>query len=162
MKEKDVRTDYKEHQIKLFVEKDDGTIGVIQTGSYMAKNYIDDFWKKQKHFRNKARNQLINNEISSIAYYIIIREMGIADVAMRVGVSLSQVKKHMKPNYFKDIKLDLAQKYADIFGVPVANLFQIPIENEESLNTIQNKTNNPFIVTIRNRNQNNEQNKFST
>ena len=156
MKEKDVRIDYKEHQLKLFVEKDDGSIGMIKTGSYMAKHYIDDFWKKQKYFHRTARQQLINNDISSIAYYIIIREMGITDVAMRVGISSSQIRKHMKPNHFKDMKLDLAQKYADVFGVPVANLFQIPKEDIESLTTIQTKTKNPFIVTISNRGHTNE------
>ncbi|MGD9200523.1 MAG: helix-turn-helix transcriptional regulator [Chitinispirillia bacterium] len=153
MKEKDVCIEHREHQIKLFVEKDDGSIDMIQTGSYIAKNYIDDFWKKQKHFKKTALKQLINNEISSIAYYIIIREIGIADVAVRIGVSTAQVKKHMKSNYFKNIKLELAQKYADVFGVPVANLFQIPMEDEESLNIIQTETDNPFIVTIGKGNQ---------
>ena len=75
-----------------------------------------------------------------------------ADAATRIGISTAQVKKHMTPKSFGTMKLDTAKKYADLFGIPVANLFQISIQSKtgfidpELLE--QKKTKNSYVVTI--------------
>ena len=86
MKEKDAHVDLESHQMTLFVEKDDGSYGSLQTGSYLVKNYLKDFWKNMDHFQKTALVQLLNNETSPIAYYMILKEMAAADVAARVGI----------------------------------------------------------------------------
>lgn len=146
MKERDAHVDFDKHLMTVFVEKDDGTYGAIETGSYMVKNYYDDFQKKMKHFRTTALNQLKNNEISPVAFYMILREMGAGDVAARVGVSTAKVKKHMKTEYFGNISLKLARRYADVFGVEVAQLFQIPTEDTLPVRPV--KTNNPYVIIL--------------
>ncbi len=149
MKEKEAYVDLEDHQMTLFVEKDDGSYGTVQTGSYLVKNYIKSFWKNMNHFQKSALVQLLNNETSPIAYYMILKEMAAADVAARVGISTSQVKKHMTPGHFKNMKLSLAKKYADIFGVPLANLFQIFIQPEQEKSVVkQIDTKNPYVITI--------------
>lgn len=148
MKEKDVYVDFKKHMVIIFAEKEDGSYGSMQTGSYLAKKYLDDFWEKMEHFHNIAFTQLKNNEISPIAYYIITKEMGVADIAARVGISLSLVKKHMKQEHFENMKLSTAKRYAEIFGIPVANLFQIISPKENAVSIQQVDTSNPFVVTI--------------
>ena len=148
MKEKDAQVDFESHKMTLFVEKEDGSYGTIQTGSYLAKNYLDDFWVKLKHFKKTALTQLSNNEISPIAYYLITKEMAAADVAVRIGISASQVKKHMIPRHFGTMKLSIAKKYAEVFGIPVANLFQIAIDDEKEDPIQQKNTKNPFVTTL--------------
>lgn len=152
MKEKDAQVDFDAHQMTLFVEKEDGSYGPMQTGSYLAKNYVSEFWKIMEHFHSKALDQLIRNEISPVAYYMILREMAPADVAARIGISAALVKKHMKPQHFKSMKIEIAQRYAEIFGIPVANLFQISKQSTSGFidpsHLQQNNTDNPFVVTI--------------
>lgn len=148
MKEKDAQVDYESHKMTVFVEKEDGSYGTIQTGSYLAKNYLDEFWVNMKHFKNTAFSQLANNEISPIAYYLITKEMAAADVAVRIGISASQVKKHMTPRHFGTMKLSVAQQYAEVFGIPVANLFQIAADDEKADLIQQKNTKNPFVTTL--------------
>jgi len=152
MKAKDAQVEFDQHQIMLFVEQEDGSYGPLQTGSYVTKTYVGDLLKNLGHFHETSLKQLVNNEISPIAFYIILRQMTPADAAARIGISTAQVKKHMTPKFFGTMKLDTAKKYADVFGVPVANLFQISIQSKtgfidpELLE--QKKTKNPFVVTI--------------
>jgi hypothetical protein len=148
MKEKDAQVDFESHKMTLFVEKEDGSYGTIQTGSYLAKNYLDEFWANMKHFKKTAVTQLINNEISPIAYYLITKEMAPADVAARIGISASQVKKQMTPKHFGTMKLSVVQQYADVFGIPVANLFQIATDDENADLIQQKNTKNPFVTTL--------------
>ena len=148
MKEKDAQVDFDKHKMTIFVEKEDGSYGTIQTGSFLAKNYLDDFWEKMKHFKKTALTQLMNNKISPIAYYLVVKEMAPADVAIRVGISTSQVKKHMTPKHFGSMKLSVAQQYAEVFGIPVADLFQIAAEDEKTDLPQQKNTDNPFVVTL--------------
>jgi len=53
MKEADAKVEYQEHQMLLYVEKSDGSYGPLQTGSYMSKNYIDDFWTSANALKMK-------------------------------------------------------------------------------------------------------------
>lgn len=146
-----MKVDFEGHQMTLFVEKENGTYGPTNTGSYFVKNYITDFWKNMNHMKDEALKQLKNNEISPVGFYMIIRNMAPAEVASRIGASTSQVKKHMKPDQFRKVTLGLAQKYAEIFGISLANLFQVSIEsgivNPESIQ--QKNTKNPFVVTVK-------------
>ncbi len=143
--------DYEGHQMTVYVEKENGTYGPTNTGSYLVKNYIDDFWKNRNYIIKDALKQLLNNEISPVGFYMLILNMAPAEVASRVGIGTSQVKKHMKPDHFGKVTVGLAQKYADIFGIPVANIFQVSTEtgiiNQNSIQ--QEKTKNPFIVTVK-------------
>ena len=43
MKEKDILTNFKDQQLILYAEKEDNTIGPVQTGSYLAGNYLDEY-----------------------------------------------------------------------------------------------------------------------
>jgi hypothetical protein len=149
MKEKDAHVDFEDHQVTLFVEKEDGSYGSVQTGSYLAKNYMNFFWENMNHFQKTALVQLLNNKTSPIAYYMTLKDMAPADVAVRVGISTSQVKKHMTPWNFKNMKLALAKKYAEIFGIPLANLFQIFSQPEQESTVVkQTETKNPYVVII--------------
>ena len=52
MKEKDGYVDCPQQQVILYVEKEDGTYGPIQTGSYITSNFLDDYELKRKHLED--------------------------------------------------------------------------------------------------------------
>lgn len=163
MKEKDLHIEYDTQQIIMFVEKEDGTYGPLQTGAYMVKNYIDDFWFKKKNLEKELVSKLKEAQISPVYYYMLLEELSVAELASRVGIRRSRVKRHFKPKYFKRIKLSLLQRYAEVFGIPVSNMLQVIVikQNDEyksyfikdeelkGVDIKQNKTKNPLLVVTK-------------
>ena len=161
MKEKDVFVDCKVHQVVIYAEKKDGSIGPVQTGSYMTKNHIDDFHVITDNLNNSLIEKLRNGEISPIYYYMTMEELTISELAERVGISKGEVKKHLDPKGFQKVRISKLIRYANVLNIPLANLFQLIHTNEdknwnmgyrestdksESNLISQVKTNNPLIV----------------
>jgi len=149
MKEQDVLVDYQPQQLILYAEKEDGSYGPIQTGSFISKNYIDDFWLKQKNLQESLMKQLSNNEISPIQYYMTLVDLSPAELASRVGVRTCRVKKHLKPDTFNKIRIALLHKYATVFNVPIANFFQLIVKKNETDPNIEQRAtkNNNIVIT---------------
>ena len=84
MKEKDIQVDYKEQQMILYAEKDDNSYGPTQTGSYMSKNYLDDFQLKQKHLEENVSQKVLNAENSMVYYYMMIEDITLTELEIRV------------------------------------------------------------------------------
>jgi DNA-binding XRE family transcriptional regulator len=96
-----------------------------------------------------------------VYYYMMLQELTPSELASRIGISKSKVEKHFQTKNFEKANLKTVRKYAEVFNVPVANLFQLIltkednvwkahyIENEEVKNNSsisQQKTNNPLVV----------------
>jgi hypothetical protein len=149
MKEKDVYVEFKPHQLVLYVEKDDDSFGPVQTGSFMAKNYLDDYFEKVEKWEKSLREQLKKGEISPVYYYMILQSFGEGDLASRVGVSKRKLKQHFKMENFEKLKLSQIKKYADAFDIPVASLFQLMMskhDEKEKISIKQMETQNPYFV----------------
>jgi hypothetical protein len=161
MKEKDAFVDNKDHQLILYTEKDDNTYGPTQTGAVSSKDYIDDFRNKWKNMENSILSKILSGQTSMIYYYMMLEELTPSELALRVGLSKSKVEKHFHPRYFEKANVKIIRKYAEVFNVPVANLFQVIsvkedglwkanyIENEEVIDKhciTQQKTENPLVI----------------
>jgi len=138
-----------EQQVILYVEKEDGKFGPIQTGSYLSANYLDDYFYKRKNLELSLRKRVINGEISLVYYYMVLVDLSISELASRAGISRSIVKKHFEPKHFGKCSVEGLRKYAKVFNVPIANLLQIVLINMddhlESLFILENKTRNISI-----------------
>jgi hypothetical protein len=157
MKEKEAYVDFEPQQLIMYVEKEDGTFGPIQTGSYISKNYLDDFWEKTVKLRNSLLEKLKKNEITPIYFYKTIHDFNDVELSRRTKIPVRKVKQHQKVNCFKKAKLSDLQKYAYAFDIPVSNLLQtIVVEDNESkaesdqskqlIEVKQTRTENPFVV----------------
>jgi DNA-binding XRE family transcriptional regulator len=161
MKEKDAYVDFKDHQLILYTEKEDNTYGPTQTGAVSSADHLDDFRNKWKHLEDSILFKIKSGETTMIYYYMMLQELTSSELAARVGISKSKVEKHFHPKNFEKASLKTVRKYAEIFNVPVANLFQLIftkedslwkahyVENEEVINNTsitQQKTNNPLVV----------------
>ena len=89
-KEKDAYIDYEPQQLIMYVEKEDGTFGPIQTGSYITKNYLDDFWEKMLKLKNSLLEQLKKNEITPIYFYKLIHDFNDEGKIIRDNAYYSQ------------------------------------------------------------------------
>jgi DNA-binding XRE family transcriptional regulator len=148
MKEGDAKA-ARGHQLVIYVEREDAGYGPVQTGSYMATEFIDDFFEKRERYRRACLRQLEAGEISVVAYYLRILDMAEADLAARVGVSRRKVRRHLTPEGFGGIDLGLARRYAEVFGVPVANLFQVIAVQDAGIAVRQERTANPLLTRTR-------------
>lgn len=120
MKEKDGIVDCPEQQMILYVEKEDGSYGPIQTGSYLTANYIDDYFHKRKNLEAALRERIRKGEISPVHYYMILEDLTLSELAARVGLWQWKVKRHLKPENFGTIKPEVLQRYAAVFNVTPA------------------------------------------
>ena len=75
--------------------------------------------------------------------------MAEADLAVRVGVSRRALRRHLTPSGFGEIDLRLAGRYAEVFGVPVANLFQVVAAQDGRIEIRQERTANPLLTKTR-------------
>lgn len=148
MKEKDARVDFDQHQVLLYVEKPDGSFGPLQTGAYLVKNYSDDFFQKRQNIETECMDKLRKGEISPIVYYKLLYDMTEADIAVRVGISKGKVLKHQTPAGFGKASVEIVKRYADVFGVSVATMFQLIVPKEKDLAVASRKTNNPYLSVL--------------
>ncbi len=160
MKENEIKVDFEEQQLVLYAEKDDNSYGPIQTGSYISKNFLDDYQLKQQHLEESLLSKLVNDEMSPVNFFMILEDLTLSELAKRVCIRKSRVKKHLTSKYFKNAKVDELIRYADVFNIPLANLFQIiitkddnkwkshfvSIETSDNSSIEQHKTNNPIVV----------------
>lgn len=145
VKEDEVRIDNGRHELLLYVEKSDGSYGPVQTGAYMATNYMDDFVQKRKNLENECLEKLRNGEVSAVGYFMLLRDMTVADVAARVSLSKSRVKRHMIPDGFKKVSLERMGNYADVFGVPLPAMLQVITLKDANISVTFRKINNPYM-----------------
>ena len=148
MKEKDARINAG-HTFVIYVEKDDATYGPVKTGSVMARDYFDDYLMKRKHLEEDCLRRLRNGEISPVAYHMALIGIAEADLARRVGIRRRKLRRHLTPDGFARIGLPLARRYAEVFGVPVANLFQVILPESEDIQVRQEKTASLLVVVTR-------------
>jgi hypothetical protein len=135
MKEKDGYVDCPQQQVIIYVEKEDGKFGPIQTGSYITSNYLDDYELKRKNLEDYLRKKIQIREVSPIYYYMVIEDLTISELAARVRIRKGKVKKHLRHEYFKLINNEMLLQYADVFNVSVDDLNQLmnppPVTEEQ-------------------------------
>ena len=148
MKEADARVDLEQHQLLLYVEKEDGSYGPLQTGAYLVKNYSDDFFQKRHNIEAECMEKLRKGEISPVVYYMLLYNMTPADIAVRVGISKGAVLKHQTPKGFASASVDIVRRYADVFGVSVANMFQLVVPKDKDVSVSSRKTANPYLSVL--------------
>lgn len=150
MKEKDLYVDFKPQQAVYYVEKDDGSFGLVISGSQLSHDYLDDFFQKKAKLEEQLRDKLVNRTISPIYYYMILQELGEGDLASRVGISKRALRRHCQPKHFEKISLNLLKKYATVFDVPLVSLLQLIVVKQEDKNSIsieyQETKNDSFVI----------------
>lgn len=117
MKEKDGFVDCPEQQVILYVEKENGKVAPMQTGSYLTKNFLDDYQLKRRHLEENLRRELEQGSKSPIHYFMVLEDLTLSELAARVGLRKGKVTKHLEARHYRQLKPEVLQKYADVFNV---------------------------------------------
>ena len=148
VKEQDAIVKNENHQLLLYVEKGDGSYGPLQTGAYLATNYLDDFMEKRKNLEKECIEKLQKGEVSPVGYYLLLNTITASDCAARVRLSVSKVNKHAKPEGFKKATCEMVGRYAEVFGVSVSNLFQLVMVADKEITIAVKKTASPMVSVL--------------
>lgn len=136
MKEKDGFIDCPQQQVILYVEKEDGKYEPMQTGSYITKNFLDDYELKRRHLEESLKKQVLSGEASPIYYYMVLEDLTISELAARAGIRKGKVKKHLEATNFNAIPQETLQVYADVFNITIADMLKLLVANaDDSVNT---------------------------
>jgi hypothetical protein len=81
-------------------------------------NSIEDI----KERTEAARQQVINNEVSPIVYFMELNKMDVGILAGYVGMWKWRIKRHFKPSVFSGLSNKTLQKYADAFLITTEQL----------------------------------------
>jgi len=82
-------------------------------------------WEQVNEKTEEIRIQVLQGKLSSIAYYLEKNLMTPALLAQYTGFARWRVKRHLKPAVFKKLKLEVLQKYAEVFNLSVEELKQV-------------------------------------
>jgi len=130
MKEKEGFVDCPEQQMILYVEKEDGEFGPIQTGSFITKNYIDDYFEKRKKLILSLTDQCKNSEISPVKMFMVLEDLTIDELSARTRIPARKIKKHLIAKHFDNLSEELLQRYSTVFNISVEKLKQADPEPE--------------------------------
>lgn len=70
----------------------------------------------------EARQNVANQTVSPIIYFMELNKMDISVLSAYVGIWQWRVKRHAKPKIFKTLSESVLKKYADAFGISVEEL----------------------------------------
>ncbi len=161
MKEKEIKIEFEDHQLIVYAEKEDDSIGPVLSGSYMTKNHLADFHQIWGSLEKELFGKLVKREISPIMRFKELQELTTAELASRTGLAKRKVRRHLNYRHFGKATVEELHKYADVFNIPVANFFQIVATKQDgtwnmgynaeaarkmALTISQELTENPLLV----------------
>ena len=109
-------------EVVYAVDKDGNYSSELSTGWEVKSTALDLAWSDIEQRIADAKQKVINNQASPIAYFMELRLMDIGIIAAYTGFWKWTIKQHMKPSIFKKLSDKKLQQYADAFNVTVEEL----------------------------------------
>lgn len=139
MKEKDGIVDCPQQQVILYVEKEDGKYEPLQTGSYLTKNFLDDYQLKRRHLKESLKQKVQRGEASPVYYYMVLEDLTISELSARAGIRKGKVRKHLEARNFNTIPQETLQVYSDVFNITIQDMLNLLVQGQDE--TVDSKTN---------------------
>lgn len=130
MREKDVPQDAGLNQgmreIAYAVDENGRYVGVPSLG-WEPKNIVNaQAWEVISEDINTQARLVRDGQRSPLAYHLARHLMTVGLAASYVRLPRWRVKRHLKPSVFNRLRPEIAQRYADLFGLTLAQFKQIP------------------------------------
>lgn len=71
----------------------------------------------------RAADSVRANKVSPLAYFMAKNQMTCALLSQYAGIAKWRVKRHLRPEVFTRLKPKITKRYADLFGVSPAELY---------------------------------------
>ena len=107
----------------VYAVDDDGKFVSVQSTGWEAKTVVQHENLEVLDQRiQQALNDVKAGNVSPIVYFMELKRMDWQTLAGYVGKWTFFVKRHAKPNVFKNLNTKTLQKYADVFGISLTDL----------------------------------------
>lgn len=107
----------------MYVKDKDGKYTTdLSTGWDVKKQALDNAWDDIRERTEEARKAVANGEKSPIYYFMELRIMDFPVLSGYTGFWAFTIKRHMKPNVFKNLSEKKLQIYAKAFEISVEEL----------------------------------------
>lgn len=107
----------------VYAVDDDGKFVSVQSSGWEAKTVVQHENLEVLDLRiQQALNDVKAGKVSPIVYFMELNRMDWQTLAGYVGIWTFFVKRHAKPNVFKNLNTKKLQKYADVFGISLTDL----------------------------------------
>jgi len=107
----------------VYAVDDDGKFVSVQSTGWEAKTVVQHENLEVLDQRiQQALNDVKAGNVSPIVYFMELNRMDWQTLAAYVGKWTFFVKRHGKPNVFKNLNTKTLQKYADVFGISLTDL----------------------------------------
>lgn len=104
------------------LDEDGNYVAVLSSGWKPKNDAMLQAWEVIHEKVEKIRQEVLAGRISPIAYYMEQNIMDIKLLADYAGLPKRKVRKHLRPEKFAGLDDITLQKYADTFGITVAEL----------------------------------------
>lgn len=94
----------------------------LSSGWDVKINALDVAWKDVEERIAGARQKVLNKEASPLLFFMEYRLMDMGILSDYTGYWKWQIKRHLKPEIFKNLSEKKLQKYADAFNIKVDDL----------------------------------------
>ncbi len=114
------------HEICYAVDPD-GNYQLTPSLGWEAKNIVNDqAWQVITAETLDAYSRVKNGTSSPLAFYQVKHHMDLPLLAQYVSMAKWRVRRHMKPHIFQKLPDKILQKYAEVFGISIRELQQLP------------------------------------
>ena len=104
-----------------------GNYSLAQSIGWDPKNVANrQAWQRIEKKIDKARKDILDGKLSPIGFYMACHQMDVALLAQYMGLYRWQVRRHLKPAVFKNIKRSILETYAALFNISVDELKTLP------------------------------------
>ncbi len=112
-------------EVSYVVDENGNYTTGLSSGWDIKIEALDVAWNDVDKRIAAAKNKVLNGEASPLLYYMELKLMDIVIVAGYTGFWKWQVKKHLKPEVFKNLSDKKLEKYAKVFDITKEQLLQI-------------------------------------
>lgn len=107
----------------VYAVDEHGNYNGINSAGWEAENIATrQAWEAIEEELKEMEERVGGGEQSPIAYFMLKKLMDVSILARYVGKWQWQVKRHMKPEVFKNLSQKMLDKYAEVFEISTAEL----------------------------------------
>ena len=119
---------------------DDGRYVLVPSTGWEPKNISNyQAWEISASQIDTARQQVLANKLSPLAYHMARNLMDLPLLAQYMGIMRWRVKRHLQPKVFNKLKPEILKRYAVLLKVTVNELKDITLVDDPVIPGRDNK-----------------------
>ncbi len=131
MKEQEVPQDnnsiYRGAKRAIYATGEDGEYGVVASSGWdVEEEATQQAVAELKRLADEAYDACVNGEVSPLEFHMYDKRLDLLSLSQATGLFQWRIKRHFRPAIFAKLSDKLLARYADVMGITVDMLKQLP------------------------------------